>query len=151
VAEDSFGLATKVLVWKDLLQRLPRNMASWRKADIAVHKLERMVEAFNRKFPPTMLLAMTNTKLRRAQGPDRHRLAQQSKLVDELVSSLLSDALLQDLGDNMPQKARKRLPEAARKYVRKLNRDVYQHSQKMLRAALQEGIKGLSGVRRPES
>jgi hypothetical protein len=150
MAEDSFGLATKVLVWKDVLQRLPKNTASWRDAEIAIHKLERMVEAFNKKFPPTMLLAMTHKKLAKAQGPDKQRLNQQSKRVDKLVSSVLVEALSKDVGEKLPVNTRKRLPEAARQYVRKVNRNIYQHSQKMLQTALQEGIKGLSGVRRPE-
>jgi len=89
---------------------------------------------------------MSLAQLRRAKGQHMRRLDQQSKRVDKLIAKLLVEAMLHDLGDQIPTRGRNRLPDAAQRHVRKINRSIHEHTQKVLQEALNE--RGFAGIKR---
>jgi hypothetical protein len=92
MAKDAFGFYTKGIAIRSVLRNAGRpNFSSYRELGIQGAKLERMATAFDKRFPPTLKAA--TAKLRKERGYHLHRLTQQSKHVDVVMSKLFGEWL----------------------------------------------------------
>lgn len=140
--EDAIGFHGKALAIAPTLEKMPHKLPSKREGVIQHAKLLRMVKEFDKKFPPSAGLAYTQKDLRRRQGPDLHRISQQSKKVDRLMAQLLVEAITLEVPD-LPKGVKKGLPKAADKFVRDFNRKIHEYIQEMRAEGMKQALQSL--------
>ena len=147
--DDSLGFAVKAAVAHQIVQRFTPTCPSRREADIQVDKLRRMADDFTKQFPWHMVRSVPAKKLRKMKGPHMHRLVQQAKRVDGLLTRLLTEDVL--IGRQEQKLKRKQVQAVCRKLVEKLNKNVHQKTMQLqlgsLKAILSDKpMKGFGNV-----
>jgi hypothetical protein len=127
-------------------------LSSHREAAIQTEKLTRMVNIAHRKFPVALILSTPEKKLKKMMGLEKHRLNQQSKVVDRLFAALMVEKMLRDeLGGQKITKRKLRGPSL--RLVQSVNEVIYANCQKALKEATENATKELLGrfskTRRP--
>lgn len=126
----------KVIYLRQILPRFPEHQGTrtFRDASIQVDKLERMADAFTKKFGWKAVLSMSPAKLRKKKGPELHRLTQQAKRVDALMTELFLMTLRDLVANRNPSKAQvKRLPMLASRYMYEINQTIHGATQEVRR------------------
>jgi glutamine synthetase adenylyltransferase len=133
--QNSFGFALKAISLREVLSRLSdgQDTRTFREASIQVDKLERMANAFNKKFGLRAELSMPAAKLKKKRGAELHRLSQQSKRLDALMIELFEWTLRQMVSSRNPSKALlKRLPMLAKISLREFNQSIHKSAEEAL-------------------
>jgi hypothetical protein len=136
MAEDTAEFAVKVLACKMIVDNLPNKRVNpSRELAIQVHKLERMVTEFNRRFLHMDLPAKT---LRKKMGPHLHRLTQQSKRVDGLLLKVWGQMLVSAAPQITPQQKKKMFKLGLPGVISAFNKHIYE-SAVQFRKSLPDG------------
>jgi len=130
-----------------LLNNFDSTLPSHREAKIQVAKLQRMMKAFDKKFPWSwqMIWYRPDSKLIKTQGEHKHRLNQQDKIVDRLFRKIIEEQVVRDLVvPGRPKITANKLRGNVKKYVENLNRQIHKQVRQRL-------IQGLTGLDKPGS
>jgi hypothetical protein len=130
-----------------LLNDFDSKLPSHREAKIQVAKLQRMMKAFDKKFPWSwqMIWYRPDSKLIKTQGEHKHRLNQQDKIVDRLFRKIIEEQVVRDLVvPGRPKITANKLRGNVKKYVENLNRQIHKQVRQRL-------IQGLTGLDKPGS
>ena len=104
-----------------------------------------MVRQYIRRFPAHKILSTPKKKLDKQQGPYKHRLAQQGKLLDDCLCKLIEDAIVQKFQGTSRRVAR----GVIRAHVNKLHAQQHAIAKQALLTAKPESLPGLPGIRKP--
>ena len=130
-----------------LLNNFDSTLPSHREAKIQVAKLQRMMKAFDKKFPWSCLMIWyrPDSKISKMQGEHKHRLNQQDKIVDRLFRKIIEEQVVRDLVvPGRPKITANKLRGNVKKYVENLNRQIHKQVRQRL-------IQGLTGLDKPGS
>ena len=127
MANDALEFGMKAYVCRLSGQNLYGNKSfpSSREFHIQTAKLERMADAFIRKYSSSTMQSLSPAQLRKRQGADMRRLSQQSKRVDRLQIAVWTE-FFRGESPNVSRQARKKIPLLLRKSLNELNRRVHE-------------------------
>jgi hypothetical protein len=117
----------KAVILSGLLTRKAKDWGAfpaYRETNIQVEKLGRMAQEFAKKYRMAVL-KMPADKLRKKQGPELHRLTQQSKRVDSEMAQLILEGFPTEAVKRLPVARRGKLDAACKQFVREMNRDFH--------------------------
>jgi hypothetical protein len=135
MAEDSLGFHAKALATLEILNKLPETPTR-RELAIQIEKLGRMAKEFDKRFPWHSVLSVPATKLRKQQGPHLHRLSQQSKRVDKLLSKMIVELAVQEV-PGIRKTGKGNLNKFAEIFVKYLNSSTHEAAEQMKLQAMQ--------------
>lgn len=143
---DTLGFEYKATVVAYLLNTFHSDLPSYREAAIQIEKFKRMADQFQKRFPAEMILSVPKKKLDKTRGEHRHRLNQQSKIVDRLIRNLMEESVIRDFGNSpggrvTPRKVRSQM----QKLMEETNRKIHQTFQQVLRESYAAASTALSG------
>jgi hypothetical protein len=128
MANDALEFGIKALVCKMSGKYLYGNKSfpSSREWNIQLEKLERMADAFIRKYSSAAMQSLSAAQLRKRQGADMHRLSHQSKRVDRLQIAVWTEFFLEEYPDSTPRMKKRDFPVSLRKSLKNQNRKIHE-------------------------
>jgi hypothetical protein len=138
---DLYGFKFKAEFWAYILEKMDKDLPSYRDAKIHVAHLGRLTKKFEREFPTDLLETMPAKQLRKKRGQFKKRVAEQDKLVNKSIRKVIEDAVVRQF-PNIP---RKKIRGHVQEYVLKLNRDLNRETQLALEKSYAAVRAALSG------
>jgi hypothetical protein len=131
---DTIAFQQKMAAYKQLFENKAWSaLPSYREMQIQIAKLERVTEAFRKRYPMKLLLTLDKRRVGKMRGSDVHRVNQQIKVVERLAATLIEEQIVSDLrhhGWNAPPRGK--LRSASQKYIQALSSQFHKPQQKAL-------------------
>jgi len=151
MAFDELKFIIKVSYLQTLLATFPAELedASVRRAlTIQINKLERMTDKFMKRYTTTAFaLSKSDSESRRIRGPELHKLAQQAKVVDNVLKDFYTQWAVRKLQGPVSWATRKKtIPRLSDAVVNKVNAYIHAKTQaEILKRLPPPATKGLKG------
>jgi hypothetical protein len=145
---DTLAFQNKASIFKYLAENhMYSDLPSYREMQIQVAKFGKMTIAFHRKFPVELILSVPKKKFDKMRGIERHKLNQQSKVVDRLFMKMIEEMMVAALSgpDGLKKVTKGQLRRAAQKYIHRLNSSIHKTHQKALKEAYAAVAEELGG------
>jgi len=153
--EDTIGFYMKAEIMRNIATgQVALDAPSRRELVIQINRLKKLEQSFRKKYGKKLTTALTTAlsgslslkDIRRQMAHDRHRLALQSRLVDDLFSRVVEEIYLQ-ASPNVKPVVRKNFKKKSREFTAQLNRLMSQHVTK-IRAAQYAKAEAVVSARR---
>jgi hypothetical protein len=130
---DTIAFQQKMTAYKQLFENkawVP--LPSYREMQIQIAKLERVTEAFRKRYPMTLLLTLDKRRVGKMRGSDVHRVNQQIKVVERLAAKLIEEQVVSDLRHHGWKAPKGKVRSASQKYIQALSSQFHKPQQKAL-------------------